>query len=105
MEPDGSQLELLVARGGCGAWSPDGTRIAYVALLEGLFVREASSGATTRIASPAGCPVVWSPDGEAIAYQGVGPFGGSELTVIPAAGGRGTVIASDPASEFPESWK
>jgi WD40 repeat protein len=105
MDADGSQVDLLVGRGGCGAWSPDGTRIAYVSLLEGLFVANASGGAGTRIANPAGCPVVWSPDGEAIAYQGVGVFGGSELTVIPATGGPGAVIASDPGSEFPESWK
>jgi len=105
MEADGSQVELLLSHGGCGAWSPDGARIAYISLLEGLFVRNASGGSRTLLANPAGCPVVWSPDGEAIAYQGVAPLGNIELTVIPATGGPGAVIASDPGSEFPESWK
>jgi Tol biopolymer transport system component len=103
---DGSQLERLAAGGQCGAWSPDGTRIVYVALFQGLYVVNADGTGKRSIAGPgAGCPVVWSPDGSAIAYAAGHPDGTTDVTVVPSGGGVGVVLARSPGSEFPESWK
>jgi Tol biopolymer transport system component len=111
MASDGSGVQLLKAGGMCGAWSPDGSKIAYVGFLLGLYVMNADGTGERTIAgggfprSSVGCPVVWSPDGSAIAYAAGQPGGSSELTVIPSTGGSGAVLASSPGSEFPESWK
>jgi hypothetical protein len=106
MLADGSQIKLLRQYGACAAWSPDGSKIAYNALLMGIFVMNANGTGSTQIAGgSSGCPVIWSPDGTAIAYQGGQSNGTSELMVIPSTGGSGAAIASSPASEFPESWK
>jgi hypothetical protein len=56
------------------------------------------------IVGGAGRPV-WSPDGSALAVAVVGDDETTELTVIPASGGPGAVIASRPGSKYPESWK
>jgi Tol biopolymer transport system component len=106
MAADGSEVHLLTDHGACAAWSPDGSKIAYSSLFVGIFLMNVNGGGKTQISGlGAGCPVVWSPDGEAIAYQGAQSHGESELVVIPSSGGPGAVIASSPASEFPESWK
>jgi Tol biopolymer transport system component len=106
MGADGAQVVLLRHNGGCAAWSPDGSKIAYNSLFLGVYVVTANGSGSIQVAgSGAGCPVVWSPDGEAIAYQGAQSNGTSELMVIPSSGGPGAVIASSPASEFPESWR
>jgi TolB protein len=106
MASDGSGVLRLTDQGTCAAWSPDGSKIAYRSLFVGLFLINPDGTGKRQIADAgAGCPVVWSPDGSAIAYAASAPNGTSELTVIPANGGNGIVLASSPASEFPESWK
>jgi Tol biopolymer transport system component len=106
MASDGSGVRRLTDQGQCGAWSPDGSKIAYRSLFVGLFLINPDGTGERQIAdAAAGCPVVWSPDGSAIAYPASAPNGTSELTVMPANGGDGVVLASSPASEFPQSWK
>lgn len=111
MASDASDVRLLEANAMCGAWSPDGSRIAFVSFLSGLSVMNADGTGVRPIVETGfsggsvGCPVVWSPDGAAIAYAAGQSDGTSEVTVIPSSGGPGAVLAGGPGSEFPESWK
>jgi dipeptidyl aminopeptidase/acylaminoacyl peptidase len=79
MNADGSRNRFLVT-GGNAVWSPDGSRIAYVA--EGkptgaqIFVRWMDAeGATSQVTTLADGPsdVRWSPDGKSIGFSTVVP--------------------------------
>ncbi len=106
MSPTGDQLRKLVTDGGCPAWAPDGTRLAYRSMFVGLFVANADGSDRQQLAGAgAGCPVVWSPDGSGIAFAIGTSNGSSQLMVIPSSGGDGVVLAGGPGSEYPESWK
>jgi dipeptidyl aminopeptidase/acylaminoacyl peptidase len=83
-----AQQTPLVASGGSARWSPDGTRIAYVAAEGGtpqLFVRWLASGATAKITGLPDSPgsIAWSPDGRWIAYTMTVPGDGQRLGSAP----------------------
>ena len=95
------------------AWSPDGSSIAYIRSccflgpdVSGIYVMGARGGLAQRIGSgtPRGGPV-WSPDGGALAVAIERPNGTTELTLLPATGGGGVVLASSPGSEYPSAWR
>jgi eukaryotic-like serine/threonine-protein kinase len=63
------------------AWSPDGTRLAYVAETDGLkqlFVRTLSTGAEQRVSHFSGDNIqpAWSPDGRRLAFVRASTVGG-----------------------------
>src|SRR4051812_41915070 len=91
MSIDGSKNRFL-ANGGGAIWSPDGTRIAYMA--EGkpsgtqIFVRYMDAeGATSQITTLADAPadMRWSPDGKWIGFSAVVPKSNSWKIDMPEA--------------------
>ncbi len=80
----------LAATGASPRWSPDGTRLAYVAAEPGqapqLYVRWLASGATTRVTGLPDSPdaITWSPDGRQIAYTMRVPGEGLSLGKAPS---------------------
>jgi dipeptidyl aminopeptidase/acylaminoacyl peptidase len=71
---DGSRNRFLT-KGSDAAWSPDGTRLAYIADGEPkgaqIFVRWMAEGASTQITHVEHAPsnVTWSPDGKQLAFS------------------------------------
>jgi dipeptidyl aminopeptidase/acylaminoacyl peptidase len=73
---NGAETPLVTGSGSYGQprWSPDGSRIAYVAAVEGekpqLYVRWQATGTTVKLATLPQAPgsLTWSPDGSKIAF-------------------------------------
>ena len=86
----------FAAQGSNPRWSPDGTRVAYVAG-DGdgsqLFVRWIATGSSARVTSFPGSPeaLAWSPDGTRLAY-------------IAAAPGEATTLGKAPAKPEGAKW-
>ena len=86
----GQQRPLLAGSGSYSSprWSPDGTRLAYVAAEGGspqLYVRWMASGESARITGLPDSPdsIAWSPDGRRIAYSMFVPDEGPKLGQAP----------------------
>ena len=108
---DGTGIRALVPGGYEAAWSPDGTRIAFVRFFGGageIFVMNADgSGQTDLTNSPAndGDPS-WSPDGTKIAFTtDRGPVGDNEIYVMNADGTGQTDLTNTPANESDPDWQ
>ena len=91
----GRQTPFATA-GSSPRWSPDGTRIAYVAGdgdQSQLFVRWLETGASARVTSLPGDPdaLAWSPDGTRLAY-------------VAKVAGEGTTLGKAPAKPEGAKW-
>ena len=88
MDADGSRPRQLLDEASSAEWSPDGSRIAFVAPGEPsgsqIFVRYMDAeGATTQITNLTSSPgsITWSPDGEWIAFTMSAPREGGGWSV------------------------
>lgn len=103
VRPDGTDLRPLVATPAqetSPAWSPDGTRLAFVRD-EAIWTVDAEGGDARRIAGAPGAEgPTWSPDGRRIAFYNTAqtnydrfnrPF---EINVVDAAGGAPSTIGA-----------
>lgn len=71
-------------------WSPDGTRIAYIADRDGkpqLYVRWMDSGQTAALTNLENAPsdIAWSPDGKLISFSSMVPVEGPKIANLPKA--------------------
>jgi uncharacterized repeat protein (TIGR01451 family) len=86
-------------------WSPDGTLLVYAAVDSAgldLYTRSPNGGPATLLEQDPSAPdraPAWSPDGAWIAFEK-----GSDLYVVPAAGGTAVQLTFDPASDGHPSW-
>jgi TolB protein len=117
---DGTHLRRVTAIDGWNpTWSPDGTKLAFVAD-DGLYVMSASGGAAKRLFRSTRDLTVdapaWSPDGMTIAFEKELSDLSTAIFTIPASGGTARRLAppafakNDPrwsiaaVSEFHPSW-
>ncbi len=104
------------------AWSPDGSRIAFVEtplpqfnpdtgefesldIPPGIYVINADGSGQTRLTdNPANdSDPTWSPDGSRIAFTR-GPFGSTDIYVMNADGSDQTNLTNNPAADFAPTW-
>ncbi len=90
MNADGSRQRFLVG-GGSPRWSPDGTRLAYIAAADGkaqIFVRwmdaEGATSQITRLTESPGS-LAWSPDGNWLSFSMAVPYDNTWKIAMPAA--------------------
>jgi dipeptidyl aminopeptidase/acylaminoacyl peptidase len=90
MEADGARQRFLI-EGSSARWSPDGTRIAYIAQADGkpqLFVRwmdaEGAVSQVTRLTEAPG-DLAWSPDGKWLSFSMSTPYDNGWKISMPAA--------------------
>jgi len=105
-DPEGRQRPLTGTdeAASCPVLSPDSTRVAYLAQVEGtteLRVRPRDGGEPVTLARDLEVSefVSWSPDGGSIAYAGGSPL---RVWVVSAAGGKPRSV-SGPGGDYP-SW-
>src|SRR6195256_2920406 len=95
------------------AFSPDGTKIAFVKDFKGIFVMNPDGSGQTQIldGASAGFSSItsfpnWSPDGQKIVFNGLvkGSPDGSDIYVINADGTGLTRLTTDPADDSCPAW-
>jgi WD40 repeat protein len=69
---DGSQKQVVVTNGNWGALSPDGSKVVYSALDNGIHLVDVNTMTEQVIQNASGFDIQWSPDGTQIAYIGMG---------------------------------
>jgi len=83
---NGSGKRVVVPNGNWGSLSPDGSKVAYSALDNGIHVVDLATLADKALPNSTGYDPNWSPDGKQIAYIGSGDSAISSLFVVNADG-------------------
>lgn len=94
---DGTGARLLARGASDAAWSPQGSRIAFVQ--GGNVVAANADGAAARLVAAGATSPAWSPDGRLIAFVRRGG-----LFVVPADGGRERIVARGPPPVLDPAW-
>jgi len=79
---DGIRKQVVTSAGNWGALSPDGGRVAYSALDNGIHIFDLDSQIDKALPGAAGYNLRWSTDGTRIAYVGQGNNGESSVFVV-----------------------
>ena len=99
-----SGVESDLGPGSAASWSPDGTKIAFLAGGMGVFVMNADGGARRLLHAGEDRQPVWSPDGSRVAFVQAQQNGGS-LVVVEVETGAAKVLASPSVQgSWPPSW-
>ncbi len=114
----GAEARIVIQHGGerlsigSACWSPDGTHIAYTALIsmdpyqEDIYVSPSNDGTSELLVTGEGwrSRPAWSPDGVLIAY-GNSQDGNNDIWTIPANGGSPpTQLTFEPGSDYSPAW-
>ncbi|MGH9794964.1 MAG: protein kinase domain-containing protein [Candidatus Acidiferrales bacterium] len=92
----GKPRRLTDAPGAVPRWSPDGRWIAFSPdriYGGGIFLIRPDGSGLRRLTDTGSWPVWW-PDGNRIAYLTVGPDGSQQIRVVPATGGRTSILTA-----------
>lgn len=111
VNPDGSNLTNLTTGPGCefdGAWSPDGSKIAFESNRTGdhdIYVMDENGDNVTRLTRWAGDELypVWSPNGRRIVFLS-DRSRGTDIVVMRADGSNKKVVGSVRGSAWETSW-
>lgn len=91
------------------AWSPDGTRLAYVSFeghASGVYVQNVSTGNRERVSGRAGIngAPAWSPDGRRLAITLSQPDGNVDIFVLDLESKSLLRVTDDPAIDTEPNW-
>jgi Tol biopolymer transport system component len=110
----GEAVRKVSDRGESPAWSPDGRALAYslehVGVLPlniephrpGLWTVDLGTGEHQELVGTDAVLPSWSPDGRWIAYTG--RSGGSDIWLVPAAGGEPVRVTDDDGNDWGPAW-
>ena len=85
------------------AWSPDGKKIAFNSIRDGIYVMHANGRNIRRLTDHPGSSPAWSPDGKKIAFSST-RNGNQDIYVISTDGNNIHQLTNHPASDSNPAW-